>query len=415
RSSAHFRTISDPASRTYMEAFPDHRAVRLTELEWFLQTSDCFRPEVTGAPYDGCGAEALMYKLKTNSLMHSDAFRNKHSVVIFPIWGMPAWLNGGKGLQYPPSDYDLWRNVAREIAAFYGQFEGPDFYFEIWNEPDFEIFWMGNTDEYLEFYAETARAMKAANPSAQVGGPAVNQWYARIDADRDPLAFELIRKAAAEGLPLDFLSWHSYFSDPAFFKQAKDAYSQAVTYYRLPQMPRFVVSEWNMSGVQTRTSEWAPLIMAEGYLGITRAGIDIQTVYSWVDDHPLDYPDQTYYGLLTQEGTPRPVFYIHQFFDSLSRDSQGIAIVEAGGAKVLISKAAADGNRYKIMFWKPVTQGDWSAPKEYRITFADRGLVMVQGAYSVSDGLHTKQVSVSGNAISFSLAGNEVLGVEVSF
>ncbi len=118
----------------------------------------------------------------------------------------------------PPKDYAKWGAF---IAAFvrheterYGPDEVRSWYFEVWNEPNLTGFWIGTTGgksvsefapiaraEYYKLYETTARAVKSVDPRYRVGGPATagSGW---ID---ETLAF-----CAAKGLPLDFVSTHSY-------------------------------------------------------------------------------------------------------------------------------------------------------------------------------------------------------------
>jgi xylan 1,4-beta-xylosidase len=118
----------------------------------------------------------------------------------------------------PPKDYAKWEAF---IAAFvrhyterYGAEEIRRWYFEVWNEPNLDGFWMGNPEkkpwpewapgaraEYLKLYATTARALKSVDASYRVGGPATagEGW---ID--------ETLKFCAEQQVPLDFVSTHSY-------------------------------------------------------------------------------------------------------------------------------------------------------------------------------------------------------------
>jgi len=138
---------------------------------------------------------------------------------------MPGALASGsqtifwwRGNVTPPKDYAKWEAF---IAAFvqhcterYGRDEVRSWYFEVWNEPNLDGFWMGNPEkkpfeqwapaaraEYFKLYATTARAVKSVDAAYRVGGPATagEGW---ID---ETLAF-----CAEQKVPLDFVSTHSY-------------------------------------------------------------------------------------------------------------------------------------------------------------------------------------------------------------
>src|SRR4051812_8928896 len=138
---------------------------------------------------------------------------------------MPGGLASGsqtifwwRGNVTPPKDYAKWEAF---IAAFvqhcterYGRDEVRSWYFEVWNEPNLDGFWMGNPEkkpfeqwapaaraEYFQLYATTAHAVKSVDAAYRVGGPATagEGW---ID---ETLAF-----CAEQKVPLDFVSTHSY-------------------------------------------------------------------------------------------------------------------------------------------------------------------------------------------------------------
>jgi len=118
----------------------------------------------------------------------------------------------------PPKDYAKWEAFiaafVRHVTERYGSPEVRSWYFEVWNEPNLTGFWMGTTQgksdaefapiaraEYYKLYETTARAVKSVDPAYRVGGPATagSGW---ID--------ETLAHCAERGLPLDFISTHSY-------------------------------------------------------------------------------------------------------------------------------------------------------------------------------------------------------------
>jgi len=138
---------------------------------------------------------------------------------------MPGALASGsqtifwwRGNITPPRDYAKWQAL---IAAFvehcterYGRDEVRSWYFEVWNEPNLDGFWMGNPEkkdykvwsavareEYFKLYTSTVRGVKSVDSSYRVGGPATagEGW---ID--------EMLAFCADHKVPLDFVSTHSY-------------------------------------------------------------------------------------------------------------------------------------------------------------------------------------------------------------
>ena len=114
----------------------------------------------------------------------------------------------------PPKDADRYAEVAKHIVLHYnrGWANGYRYgirYWEVWNEPDLgRVFWGGSAQQYFVLYGKIARAVKKADRSAQVGGPAI----ARPN-DATPYVDEFLQYVRAQKLPLDFYSWHWYATD----------------------------------------------------------------------------------------------------------------------------------------------------------------------------------------------------------
>jgi xylan 1,4-beta-xylosidase len=113
-----------------------------------------------------------------------------------------------RAVNSPPKDWDRWADLVRSFVTHlldrYGeQVLGWDF--EVWNEPNLEVFWSGTEDEWLRLYDMTAQAVKDVDPRLSVGGPAsaAAGW---VDA--------LLLHAQKSGAPVDFVSTHTYGSPP---------------------------------------------------------------------------------------------------------------------------------------------------------------------------------------------------------
>lgn len=113
------------------------------------------------------------------------------------------------GLISTPRDWADWYHVVRALAEHlverYGLDEVCQWAFEVWNEPNLEVFWTGSQDDYLRLYDESARALKDVHPDLRVGGPstAAGEWVEALTAH-----------AAHAGVPLDFVTSHTYGNIP---------------------------------------------------------------------------------------------------------------------------------------------------------------------------------------------------------
>ncbi|MCK9252921.1 MAG: hypothetical protein M0P55_09190 [Clostridiales bacterium] len=117
----------------------------------------------------------------------------------------------------PPQDFDKWTRICVNIIRHYNEGWADGYklgiqYWEIWNEPDIggnnrvSPMWAGGTQEQaFSLYRKAATAIKAYDPSLKVGGMAFTSF--------NPYSRQFIYYCAAEKLPLDFYSFHSYFHD----------------------------------------------------------------------------------------------------------------------------------------------------------------------------------------------------------
>jgi xylan 1,4-beta-xylosidase len=120
-----------------------------------------------------------------------------------------ATVFGYRGIISPPTDWAEWREVIAALAAHlvdrYGIDEVAGWGFEVWNEPNLEVFWTGSKQDYFRLYDEAAAAVKAVDPRLLVGGPstAAGEWVE-----------DLAAHAEEAGGPLDFVSSHTYGNLP---------------------------------------------------------------------------------------------------------------------------------------------------------------------------------------------------------
>jgi xylan 1,4-beta-xylosidase len=131
---------------------------------------------------------------------------------------MPSALASGektvfhyRGNITPPASYDEWAQMigalANHLCQRYGTEEVRTWFFEVWNEPNLDIFWAGTQQEYFRLYQSTALAIKKVDSRLAVGGPAtaIDAWITEL------------RTFCKEGsIPLDFISTHHYPTDASY-------------------------------------------------------------------------------------------------------------------------------------------------------------------------------------------------------
>ena len=204
----------------------------------------------------------------------------------------------------PPPDFDRYAAIAKHIVLHYnrGWANGYHYgirYWEVWNEPDLgKLFWSGTESQYFELYRKIARAVKAADNHALVGGPAIAK-----PNDDTPYRDVLMQQARSTHTPLDFYSWHWYATDS---NDPRD-------FNRIAQNLRARLDRYGLTGTRSFLTEWnyglsepppSPLIRASfitsALIYMQDAPIDAATLYRADNVFGADgaTPDQTGQALI---------------------------------------------------------------------------------------------------------------------
>ena len=238
-----------------------------------------------------------------------------------------------KGNITPPKDYDKWESLINALVRHwterYGEAELRQWYFEVWNEPNLDIFWAGDQAEYFKLYRVTARAIKQVSTDYRVGGPATaGRGWVR----------ETIDFAFKEHVPLDFISTHDYGVKGIGFDEG----NQQLQLITEPgaiidgvRNSRSQIADSPMARLPLHYTEWstsysprdpvhdsyisAPFILsklkgAEGYA-------DSMSYWTFTDifeeNGPVPSPFHGGFGLLNFQGLRKPAFFAYQFLNQL--------------------------------------------------------------------------------------------------
>jgi hypothetical protein len=252
--------------------------------------------------------------------------------------------------------------------------------FEVWNEPDW-VFFDGNLPAYLQLYQHTARALELAATRAgvriEVGGPAT------VTADPVWIA-ALAGLAVKDRLPLDFVSWHDYATDPlvgpltssplgelpppppgglppywynpALLVQQYGYETQMVRQIleRYPSLhPQLAIDEWNLdAGYDPRMGEPYDAAFAAAVLQtVQEAGLDKMAFFR-VTDSLHGNPYNNWGMLAVGPGgrlQPKPVYWTFRFWHELAGEQVAASVSplgEGGGvAGGIRAVASVNGGR----------------------------------------------------------------------
>jgi xylan 1,4-beta-xylosidase len=279
----------------------------------------------------------------------------------------------------PPKDYKLWDAMitafAQHLIARYGIEEVSRWKFEVWNEPNID-FWVGKPKQptYFELYEHTARALKAASPRIEVGGPATAQaaWVGEF------LAF-----CKKNHVPVDFASTHVYANDTAqdvFHTQeviprdkmvcrAVRKVHEEIAASAFPNTP-LIFSEYNAS--YANEPDVTDSVYMGPWLATTISQCDglVESMSYWSfsdvfeEQGVVRTPFYGGFGLLAEDSIPKPTFNIfallHQLGDrrlKVDSDSALATKTESGEVVVALWNYAPPVGTGAAYTPEPVTRG----------------------------------------------------------
>lgn len=226
-------------------------------------------------------------------------------IVLLNIFSTPAGL--GKVLDKKSFPWDL--NAFKELIKGYIRElscnKKYNIWYEVWSAPDLDLFFLGRTPEYLNLYKAIAEAVKELEVESgihiPVGGPSSSWWFQNcggntIVTPENSLIYELIKFCSQNKLPLDFISWHAYSTDPLAEKErtpynhtAAYLIREWLSYFNLDKNTPLVIDEWNYdSGANILPERKENSYITASYIlsrmkNMNEAGIDHQLFFSLED------------------------------------------------------------------------------------------------------------------------------------
>ena len=258
----------------------------------------------------------------------------------------------------PPDDYDRWTDVMLHVIRHYrdGWAKGHRWnirYWEIWNKPSGEG-WTGTPDQYFRLYATVARRIKELDPSLMVGGPALGC--------PDPLKDRVFAAAFIEycqehHLPLDFFSWHHYFTKPQEYVELARQHRRDLDAHGFKNAKLFL-TEWGWySGRPTHLTDRATIDDAAADISamvVLQDRVDLAHFY--VGDAMAGHPWGLFDFVRNEDqvsARPRKSYYAFKAYHELTLASrrlecQANQVVEQGGCGYLAG-VAEDAHEVRIL------------------------------------------------------------------
>jgi hypothetical protein len=233
-----------------------------------------------------------------------------------------------------PNDYEEWEKLIFNLVRHYKERGAGIRYWEIANEPDIGedggCPYRFKPDAYSRYYQHTAAAVLRADPDALVGGPALAN-------PRSPILPALLDFCEKQKVPLHFVSWHIYSSDPLRIRATIDNVKELLKKHPALK-PETILDEWNMSlGQPPRDPRIQPCFVAEVAWQMKEAGLDYSCYYHIRDYHvsyerfaPFMSPGGTAFmtkwwnrmpqfdGLFDFQNTVRPAYFTFKLLSRLT-------------------------------------------------------------------------------------------------
>jgi hypothetical protein len=182
-------------------------------------------------------------------------------IVILDIFSTPAGLGQTLDKKSPPWDFRAFKELIKNHIRNLSCNKRYNIWYEVWSAPDLDDFFLGRKQEYLNLYRAVAEAAKELSQEFKiyipVGGPATSWWFQNFDANTITIAersliYELIKFCYRYHLPLDFISWHAYSTDPRAEKEATIYKKTGIalirdwlSYFDFDRNTTLIIDEWN--------------------------------------------------------------------------------------------------------------------------------------------------------------------------
>ena len=224
-----------------------------------------------------------------------------HTIVLSDHWSYPAhnWRPGG-----PP--WTQLEGFAVWVRQFAQRYKGRGvFYWDIWNEPDFEIFWNGTREQFFETFAVAEHVLREElGADARIVGPSTTMW--RLDWIEALAEFCLKR-----GCRFDAVSWHDLPNDLGSLPRLSARIETTRDLLSRPRYRSLGVREFHVNEIMGHHIQFMPAAAVGYFSELERADADVAIKSCWEESHGrVNCEGQTLDGLLDWDtGQPRLLWY----------------------------------------------------------------------------------------------------------
>lgn len=248
---------------------------------------------------------------------------------------------------------------ARFAAAAAQRYSANDVVWEIYNEPNLDVFWRPKSDvaQYLAMAADVTKAIRVAAPDAAIVGPALSGPYPAARSDSAPYQFLKQVLASDVAREWDAITVHPYRSNgtnPESVTAELEHIRNLMPAYQVP----LLASEWGYSTWLRGASESTQAAYAVRTLlwGIVEK-MPFSIWYDWQDDGPTPLDREYRFGLVrsgslsgkSRADIAKPAFDALETATRLLRGYHLDQLLPAGEA-VVVSRFS-NGTDYRYVVW----------------------------------------------------------------
>ncbi len=208
----------------------------------------------------------LQEKLLANYELLIKTISDAKGTVILDIFSTPYGLGKVLDKKSAPVDLKAFKVLVKNYIRLLSCVKRYNIWYEVWTAPDLDIFFIGRQQEYLALYKSVAESVKELESEYKIhiplGGPSTSWWFRNVEGNtvvtsERSLIYELIKFCYHYRLPLDFISWHAYSTDPkaekeltTYGKSSVDLLRDWLSYFNFPKDLPLIIDEWNYDSGQ---------------------------------------------------------------------------------------------------------------------------------------------------------------------
>ncbi|MFA5311043.1 MAG: hypothetical protein WC355_01870 [Candidatus Omnitrophota bacterium] len=230
---------------------------------------------------------------------------DSEGTVILNVFGTPAGLGKALDNKSTPLNLEAFKVLVKDTMKYLSCEKKYNIWYEVWSGPDSDDFFIGSQQDYLNMYrifAESAKELGAQfKIKIPVGAPSLSGWFHNLEGNNiltpeKSLIYDLIKFASAHSLPLDFITWHAFSSDPKtekeptiYGKNTIELIRDWLSYFNFKRETPLIVDEWNFDrDVNLLPARRRGSFIAASYIPsrikhMYEAGLDNQVYFSLED------------------------------------------------------------------------------------------------------------------------------------